>query len=481
VVAVHSSRGNALVRVPLDGSPADTVIPFTHDAIARPVVTTTHVYFGSPRAGIDNVHAVDLATRTVSQVTSRKLGAMWPSISPAGDRLVFSDYSVRGYDVAEMSLDASHFTPVTFGATAASPLAATLVQQEQGGSILDSLADTTWASRPFTGWSRLFDFHSLSLAGTSDGVNTGLAFESRNLLNTLGMVIGPTFNVNEETFALEGGMSYGGFPVIADISARVGTRASTYGDSVGVERGYTWREQSLAARLRLPLTRLDGQVRQSLVAAATLGRTHISDQPVAFRNENGNGDFSTVSYTLLASQVRAAAHRALYPVGAVATGVYTHTPFGSDYRSHQLSLVGAAYLPGFRPNHALVLDAAREEQRPGNYRFSSWLRFPRGYDSRFHEALTRAGATYHLPLFYPDAALGNWLYFRRVQGNVFGDVGVGAARDGSARRAYRSLGSEVTVDVAPFGLRTTVRVGARVSRQLTGAGRTVVEPVLILQ
>ncbi len=481
VVAIHPWRGNALVRVPVDGAPSDTIIPFTHDAISRPVATATRVYFGSPRSGIDNVHVVDLATRAVFQVTSRRLGAMWPSLSPRGDRLAFSDYSVHGYDVAEMSLDSSSATPVTFGDAPTPPFAAALVQQEQQGSILDSLPDTTWESRPFTGWSRLFDFHSRTLAPSSDGVNTGLAFESRNVLNTVGLVIGPTFNANEETFALEGGVSYAGLPVIADLSARIGSRASTYADSVGAQQGYSWREQSVAARLRLPLTRLNGQVRQSLVASAALGRTHISEQPVAFRYENGNGDFSTVSYMVSASQVRSAAHRALYPVGAVLTGVYTHTPFGSDFRSHQASIVGAAYLPGFRRDHALVLDAAREEQRPENYRFSSWLRFPRGYDSRFHETLSRAGVTYYLPLFYPDMALGNWLYFRRVQANVFGDVGRGEARDGSQRKDYRSVGSEVTVDVSPFGLRATLRMGVRVSRTLTNGGRTVAAPVIYLQ
>lgn len=480
VIAVHPSRGNALVRLPLDGLPADTIIAFTHAAISRPVVTASHVFFGSPRSGLDNVHVVDLATRGVSQVTSRRLGAMWPSVSPMGDRIVFSDYSARGYDVAEMALDTSRFTPVALGTPRALPVVASLVQQEHGGSILDSLPSTQWESRPFTGWSRLFDFHSLSLGATTDGVNTGFAFESRNLLNTLGLVIGPTFNTNEETFALEGGMSYAGLPVIADLSTRIGSRASTYGDSAGAQQVYTWRERSLAARLRLPLTQLDGQVRRSLVANVGVGHTHISDQSVAFRYENGNGDLNTISYSLSASQVRAAAHRALSPVGVALTGVYAHTPIGGDYRSHQASITGVAYLPGFVANHALVLDAAREEQRPGNYRFSSWLRFPRGYDSRFHEQLTRVGVTYHLPLVYPDVALGNWLYVRRVQANVFGDMGQGEGRDDARRVDYRSVGSEMTVDVAPFGLRTTMRVGMRVSRRLTDGGKTVVEPVVIL-
>jgi hypothetical protein len=103
---------------------------------------------------------------------------------------------------------------------------------------------------------------------------------------------------------------------------------------------------------------------------------------------------------------------------------------------------------------------------------------PRGYDSRFHETLIRAGATYHLPLLYPDLAIGNWLYVRRVQGNVFGDVGRGEARNGTQRRDYRSAGGELTVDLAPLGLRTTVRAGVRMSRILTSGGGTVWQAVV---
>ncbi|MBK6307169.1 MAG: hypothetical protein IPF47_16180 [Gemmatimonadetes bacterium] len=244
---------------------------------------------------------------------------------------------------------------------------------------------------------------------------------------------------------------------------------------------YSWNERAVTTSLRLPLTRLTGQVRQSLSAGLTLGRTHISDQPVAFRNENNNGDLTTLTYALSASQVQSAAYRDLFPVGAVVSAYYRHTPPPTDYTSHQATLSAALYLPGGWKHHALVLDAARELQRPGSYRFSSLVRFPRGYSSRFHESLTRVGATYHLPLLYPDLAIGHWLYARRVQGNVFGDVGRGTDRAGAHGVDYRSVGSELTVELSPFGLRTSAWIGMRVSRQLTTGGKTVSEAIISLR
>ncbi|MCC6928200.1 MAG: hypothetical protein IT359_04315 [Gemmatimonadaceae bacterium] len=488
VVAVDPSRGNALVRVPLDDGAsagaravADTLIAFTHVAISRPVAQGGRVYFGSPRSGLDNIFVLDLATRSISQVTSRPLGASWPAVAPDGHRLAFSDYSLGGYDVAEMPLDPARFAPVAWGEPHASPVVDVLVRQEQGGSILDSLPAVTWPTRPFTGWARVFDFHSRSLVSMSDGINTALFAESRNLLNTVAVTVGPSFNVNERTLSLEAGASYGALPVLVDVAGRVGSRASTFTDSAGAVRPYTWRERSFAASLRLPLTRLDGQVRQSMVASATLGRTSIGDQPIVFRNTNNNGDFTSATYALSASQVRSAAYRDLFPVGGAAFLAYRHAPSPSEYRSHQATASASLYLPGAWRHHALVLDVAREDQRPANYRFSSLVRFPRGYASRFHETLTRAGATYHLPLLYPDLALGNWLYFRRVQGNVFGDVGRGSDRDGGHAVDYRSVGGEMTVEVSPLGLRTSAWVGVRVSQRLTGDRRSLTEAVVVLR
>ena len=478
VVAVDATRGNALVRVPLDGSAADTLVPFTHAALSRPVARGDWVVFGSPRAGLDNLYALELRTRTTWQVTSRRRGAMWGAPSPQGDRLAFSDYSARGYDVAEMPWEPERFVPATLGEVLdPDPLAAALARQEPGGRVFDGVPLVPWPSRPFRGWGRLADFHSLSVAPTGDGASGGVLLESRNVLNTVALAVGATFDVNERTAALDAGVSYAGRPVILDLAVRTGDRASRYTDSAGVLRPYTWTERALSARLRLPLTRLDGQVRRSLVASAALGHTLIRDQPVRFRLANGNGALTTVTYAVSASQARVAARRDLFPVATVVRGSYRHTPFATDYRGDQLSLAGWAYRPGLWRHHALVLDAAREVQDGESYRFASLVQFPRGYVARAHGTLVRAGATYHLPLWYPDLALGHWLYARRVQGALFGDVGRGTTA-GVAER-YRSVGGELTADLAPFGLRTTVRTGVRVSRRLTD-GRTRTEWVLQL-
>jgi hypothetical protein len=481
VYAVHvdSVRGNALLRIPIDGSPRSTVIDYTTHGISRPVPVGGRVFFGSPRSGLDAIWVVDTTTRELHLVGSRKFGAYAPAVSPDGDRLLFTDHTPYGYDIAAMPLDASRWiaeaevrrTPVLFADSV-------VAQEERLGrrsSVLRAADVSPTPPVPYRGWSRLVDFHSLTIAPTSNGHNAGLALESRNMLNTLALNVGGVFNPDEGTAAIEAGASYAGLPVIVDGAIRVGSRASTYTDSADAEQRFSWKERSVTLAGRLPLTRLFGQQRQSLTTFAAIGLTEIRDQPVAFRFENNNGRFVPVSYGLSASHARSAAYRDLFQTGASASVTYRHTPFSTPFRSHQLTTRGTLVLPGLLPAHALVIDGGHQEQRRDTYEFSSELAMPRGFSSRYHDRLTRAGAVYHLPLLYPDLAIGPILYSRRVQGALFIDGGRGSDRRGDTVVDYRSAGLELTTDLALFGTRSTTRLGVRVSQRLTGDERTVTQ------
>lgn len=71
------------------------------------------LYFHSARGHIYNIYAMDLATRTVKQVTNVLTGAFAPDISPDGKRMVYQHYSANGFDLYEMDLQPEQFlTPV---------------------------------------------------------------------------------------------------------------------------------------------------------------------------------------------------------------------------------------------------------------------------------------------------------------------------------------------------------------------------------
>ncbi|MCC6317260.1 MAG: PD40 domain-containing protein [Gemmatimonadaceae bacterium] len=480
VVRIDEVRGNALVRVSLDGGAERTLIDYVPWGISRPQAVQDLVVFGSPRSGLDGIWAVDSLGGATWRVASRRFGASWPAPSADGRRLLFSDYGPRGYDIAEAPLDRSRFQPASDVPLHEVLFADSVVAQESRLVRVVPIEVETFPVRPFRGWSRAFDFHSRTIAPTSDDLNTGLAIESRNLLNTFGMNLGVTFNTNERTFAVETGASYAGWPVIVDGSARLGSRTSSFVDSAGTARRFGWDERSVNLAARLPLTRLNGQRRQSLVATVGVGLTDIANQPVRFRFDQNDGTFMPVSYVLAASHVRAAAFRDLFQTGVSAFGVYRHTPESSDTDSHIAALRTTAIVPGVFANHGIVLEAGHEEQRPTNYRFSSEVPFPRGFGRRYADRLTRIGVSYAMPLWYPDLAIGPLLYVRRVQGAVLGDAARASDRANTRVVQYRAVGGEVTADVAPFGTRSTMRLGVRLMQRLTQDRKAVAEFVLTL-
>jgi hypothetical protein len=67
------------------------------------------IYWTSDRTGIANVHAMDLRTREVRQVTNVLGGAYQPDVSPDGRTLVFVEYRARGFDVVRMPVEPSRF------------------------------------------------------------------------------------------------------------------------------------------------------------------------------------------------------------------------------------------------------------------------------------------------------------------------------------------------------------------------------------
>ena len=481
VVAVDSTRGNALLRVDLATERVRTLMDYTQHAISRPVAQGAHVMFGSPRDGLDNIWAVDTTTQVVSQLTARRFGAAHASPAPDGQSIYFADYGPSGWDITRAPMDLAARQESAGVSPGFVMLADSTVAQE--ARLSAGVAPTTLpplVPRRYAGLRTLLDFHSLMIAPGSDGVNQGVSLESRNLLNTFGVNAGVLWNTNEQKLSTDIGASYAGFPIIVDAGLRWGSRGSSYTDTLGRVVPYSWNEQSTQVLARLPLTRLIGQRRQSITLSAGMGRTHITDQPVRFRFDNNNGTFRPVVWGVSASHVRAAAFRDLMQTGASVATVYRHTPLPGDYQGHVMSARGTVITPGLWNNHALVFDAGHEEQRPGNYRFASEVVFPRGFRRRYHDRLTRVAAAYHLPLLYPDLALGPLAFVRRIQGAAFADVARGNSRTGNAPVDYRAVGGELTADIAPLGMRSTMRLGVRLAQQLTGEKRARAEFLLVL-
>jgi len=111
-----------------------------------------------------------------------------------------------------------------------------------------------------------------------------------------------------------------------------------------------------------------------------------------------------------------------------------------------------------------MLNAKVELQNPDNYRFASLVPFAKGYDYIYNDRLAGAGATYELPLVYPDWALGSLFYLKRLRGAFFGDFNVGKTSD--FEQQYSSVGLDLNFDFNLLQLAVELNAGVRLAYRL---------------
>ena len=68
-----------------------------------------HLYFSSDRTGIFNLHAYEVGTGKIFQITNVLGGAFTPAVSPDGQAIAFSSYSAKGHDIHTLVVDPSQW------------------------------------------------------------------------------------------------------------------------------------------------------------------------------------------------------------------------------------------------------------------------------------------------------------------------------------------------------------------------------------
>lgn len=466
-------RGKAIALMDAGSGTSADIVPYTNKNLYYPVSDGRHIFFVSPHSGIDNIYAVNIATRRIYQVTSRKFGAYYPSLSPDGKKLAFNDVTADGYTAAEMDLDPAKWTPIEKVLDRSVRYYEPLISQEAGGDITKEIPEETYESKKFNHFTHLFNIHSWLPMADPLSQDLSLTVSSLNLLGTTEISAGYNYNWNERTHAGTAAVSYAGLYPVIDATVFYGSRASTYDTSyyygmIQQTHRYQWRELRPSLGLRVPLnlsrSRFDTYLTLGVRGSYTM--VYAMSYPTDYNtpNRNHNGQFIPITY--YASFYNGYQWFAdIHPViGQSIDIIYRHTPFRGATRGSLLSVSGTFYFPGILPHHSLFLQGAYESQAPNDYRFASQVLFARGYDYEFSKYIAKGGVNYTFPIFNPDWNLLHVLHFKRFYANMFGDYAV--AMHGSEKKLhvtqyYRSAGLELYAELYLFTIEVPVILGVR--------------------
>jgi hypothetical protein len=483
----QNMKGEALTVVDVDSKSGEDIIPESWERIDTPCFYRNFILYSSPYSGIDNIYAIEIGSGRQYQVTSRKYGAYDPAVSHDGAKLAFRDYTADGSNVAEIDLDPPSWVELEKTGDLSIRYYEPLIEQEHGKNILKEgeVPDTHYDVEDYKPLKHLVNVHSWSFfpiwpdpeltaasskytSGTAEPflqrnrTKIGMKIVSDDLLNTTEIKTGLAFNYNEGVLGGGFNISYAGlFPVI-DLGASYGGRAQYYQKNGSFKR-YSWTETTGLLGLRVPLYFSNSTYDSSIQIGVNTEYVNITGKQTPYvSGDLGNGYLIPITYSLEFWRRVQVSERDLYPRWAqVLYGSFSHTPLPGDYSGLLLSTQAAFYFPGPFKHHSFYLQGGFEWQQEDNYRFTSKIPFPRGYDYVFYDKLYKASANYAMPLFYPDVALGAIVYWKRVYTTLFYDFGMGRSSSSQDPYYYHSAGFDLHVEFNLFTFPVPLTGGAR--------------------
>ena len=447
------------------------------------------LYYISDVSGIDNIHCVPTAGGESSQVTNVKYGLM--NIFVSGDKIYFSNYTEKGYNVAYCAVNEVVDSKQPSGLNYYKPLlpkepAATLdpfATEMPDTSILSKSKKYHQFSDPFRflGW----------MPDAADGIYSATAYTANNL-GTLEVGVSETYDSDFKTWRTGVAVQYSGFYPVINLSASIGESGSNVlasSDFWGMKyRIYkmTWKENMYSASVSLPFNLSRLWYTQKLSIGTGVSWYDIKDKPissVAYEDIPNDG-FAVWSGSASYSWARQMAYRDFKNPLSFSVSASVRNAFASDTEASMVAAAASVTVPGFfRQNYFTVSgNLVRQCQKAYGdnlYLFDHAAFDLHGYKSARMQDLARVSAEYSFPLGYPDFGIPSLIWIKRFRGSVFGDV----ARGTLFRKNYdfASVGFKWLADFCVLRLNYNITVGFSVAKGLKENGLDDLETGLILE
>ena len=394
--------------------------------ISSPVYWRNFILFTSYNNQVNNIFAIDTLSIKLNKITSSMYGCENATLSPNGKFLAFSRYTPNGLRVAVASMDTVAMVPVADLLNYLQPFEQYLTSKPAFHSS-DSLDNNLIQISPYKKGLNLFKIHSwapffydpLQLNVTSLEFKPGLTLVSQNILSTTLAALGVSFDGTNPTF--HGRLIYQEWFPVFSLSADYGALTYVYRDgNANYSPVAKFDRLDLTGSISLPINLTQSRFLQSVVPSVSVN--HTNDY---FYNRIDS--IYVRSYTLATYNLSYYFHTPMAvcdirpPWGTMVNVRYRNSPLETENTGSIFSLQLRQMTPGIFANHSLMLSLGYQEQQLQKYYLNSAISLPRGYLQFSTTNLKTGSVDYAFPVVYPDLAIPNFLYLKRVKANVFGD------------------------------------------------------------
>ncbi len=423
-----SGQGNTLIEINLETGAFLPLLAWQRQQLDRPVYWGDSVAFKAHYDGVDNLYLWESHTGKIRRLTNARFGAFHPDIDPATGELLFNNYQLGGHRISRLALDdLDPAYPPTWGQRL--DYFQPLLQEQQSGQTLPD--STTWPSTRFRDGLNLFNFHSLSVtSGDFSSISSfhpGIYWLSDNLLNTTQTRVGVSFDPDLNRLAYHASIAYQRyFPKLEFGFRNRGAMSSFSNEDAqrgGAATQVRWRENRIQIGVQVPLVYYYRNYVYDMGAGLYTSYTqrYGMDQPAVSESFVKSIRFPLSYQMYFSRNVRRSALDLSPRWGQNLSLIFRHLPLTDRMQGTHYALRSTFYFPGFARNHGFVL-RFNAQNGSGTYVRASEIPMVSGFDrlkpGRVQNTLL---SSYHLPIAYPDWALGGLLFMKRIKGGVFAD------------------------------------------------------------
>ncbi|MDY0053335.1 MAG: hypothetical protein RBR79_01635 [Bacteroidales bacterium] len=409
-------RGKSIEEYNLEDKSFREIIPKSYKNIINLRFHNDRLYFLGSYDNTYQIYSVD-SNSNILRHTHSRLSVL--DHNYIGDSILISDYSSKGSElfmIPNLVIDTLRNISETMF------LAKVITNQE--GFVLDkdSIKDIAWVSKPYSKLKNLFLFHSwapLYINSYSQDFGYGLSIFSQNLLSSSILETGLKYNNSNNKTSFFLNYNYSGLYPIININMDYGDRYNYFFDPLGKIVNSHWREMNLKTKITLPYSSRNN--RWNRYFANSIEHNLIDINPIG-AYPNNILSLNTIGFESKGQILRPMAKNDIRP----RFGIFYNLTLSTSFEKRELLLSSyslTAFLPGFLKNNSIEISLSNQRNSIDIYNFSNTIPLTRGYQWYSIERFTGLRTNYHLPILYPDLAIGRVFYIQRLMLTAFYDIG----------------------------------------------------------
>ncbi len=426
-VVVQKNSRNAIAKVDIENGNLSTLTPFWDEQISYLTFKDGYVYFNGIFTGTDEIFALELGSGKIFQVSSTKFGATQPSISPDGSKIIYSEFTIDGYDLKLSSIDKTEWVLFSEGSPTTLDFYKSILTDF---NPVKDVEDKTFEKEEFK---ELNGFQLHSWFPWALPPSYGMQLFGNNTIRSISAIADYRYNQNEKTSSYGATIQYGKFFPVFEFGYEFSNRdryVPIYEEQTDNNGNVTsatqlplvqaWNENKAEVSMVIPLNLTKGNLFSWLWLTSTYSNRWVEYESDQTGSDEAFGAMEfEVNYNIRKRRVIQLVKSRL---GFSLLSKYKRTINTSLNDSYYFQTTSRVFLPGLWKTHSFNVTADyKKEPYTAEYKFTDEFFYARGYGAIIHDEIYKLGINYEIPLIYPDLPLGPIVFVQRIRSNFFFD------------------------------------------------------------